>query len=35
LLEGRELPDFLDFQSWCLAERNEARTLRMKLLKGK
>lgn len=28
LLEGLELPDFDDYQAWCLAEREELRALR-------
>ncbi|HSQ00550.1 MAG TPA: AAA family ATPase, partial [Candidatus Dormibacteraeota bacterium] len=32
LLEGLELPDFLEFQSWCIAAREEARALHARLL---
>jgi DNA-binding SARP family transcriptional activator/predicted ATPase len=32
LLEGLDLDDFLDFQSWCVAEREEARKLQANLL---
>ena len=31
-LEGLELPDFLEFQSWCLALREECRELHARLL---
>jgi DNA-binding SARP family transcriptional activator len=31
-LEGLELPDFHDFQAWCVAEREEARTLQARIL---
>lgn len=31
-LEGLDLPDFHDFQAWCVAEREEARTLQAKIL---
>lgn len=31
-LEGLELPDCYEFHSWCIAEREEARRLRSKLL---
>jgi DNA-binding SARP family transcriptional activator/pimeloyl-ACP methyl ester carboxylesterase len=31
-LEGLELPDCLEFQSWCTAEREAARRLRVRLL---
>jgi DNA-binding SARP family transcriptional activator len=31
-LEGLELPDFLEFQSWCLALREESRALHARLL---
>jgi DNA-binding SARP family transcriptional activator len=32
LLEGLDLGDFLDFQAWCVAEREEARTLHARVL---
>jgi DNA-binding SARP family transcriptional activator len=32
LLEGLDLGDFLDFQAWCVAEREEARKLHATLL---
>ena len=31
-LEGLELPDFLEFQTWCIAVREEARALHARLL---
>ena len=31
-LEGLELPDFLEFQTWCIAVREEARGLHARLL---
>jgi DNA-binding SARP family transcriptional activator len=31
-LEGLELPDFLEFQSWCIGVREEARALHARLL---
>jgi DNA-binding SARP family transcriptional activator len=31
-LEGLDLPDCQEFQSWCLAEREETRRLRVRLL---
>ncbi|MGD8395085.1 MAG: AAA family ATPase, partial [Candidatus Eiseniibacteriota bacterium] len=31
-LEGLELPDYQEFQAWCMAEREAARTLRTRLL---
>ena len=31
-LEGLELPDFFEFQSWCVAEREQARLLHARLL---
>ena len=34
LLEGLDLGDFLDFQAWCVAEREEARTLHATLLRA-
>ena len=33
LLEGLDLGDFLDFQAWCVAEREEARKLHATLLR--
>jgi DNA-binding SARP family transcriptional activator/predicted ATPase len=33
LLEGLDLADFLDFQAWCVAEREEARKLHATLLR--
>lgn len=33
LLEGLELPDFDDYQAWCLAEREELRVLRADMLR--
>jgi DNA-binding SARP family transcriptional activator len=33
LLEGLDLGDFLDFQAWCVAEREEARKLHAALLR--
>jgi pimeloyl-ACP methyl ester carboxylesterase/DNA-binding SARP family transcriptional activator len=32
LLEGLNLPDYHEFNSWCIAEREEARRLRSRLL---
>ena len=34
LLEGLDLGDFLDFQAWCVAEREEARKLHATLLRA-
>jgi DNA-binding SARP family transcriptional activator len=34
LLEGLELGDFLDFQAWCAAEREEARKLHAAVLRA-
>src|SRR5512134_2792073 len=34
LLEGLDLGDFLDFQAWCVAEREEARKLQATLLRA-
>jgi DNA-binding SARP family transcriptional activator len=34
LLEGLDLGDFLDFQAWCVAEREEARKLHGTLLRA-
>ncbi|HSD28151.1 MAG TPA: AAA family ATPase, partial [Vicinamibacteria bacterium] len=34
LLEGLDLADFLDFQAWCVAEREEARKLHARLLRA-
>ncbi len=34
LLEGLDLGDFLDFEAWCVAEREEARTLHGTLLRA-
>ena len=34
LLEGLDLGDFLDFQAWCVAEREEARLLHATLLRA-
>ena len=34
LLEGLDLGDFLDFQAWCVAEREEARKLHAKVLRA-
>jgi DNA-binding SARP family transcriptional activator len=34
LLEGLNLDDFLDFQGWCIAEREEARKLRANVLRA-
>jgi len=34
LLEGLELDDFLDFQAWCVAEREESRKLHATLLRA-
>lgn len=31
-LEGSDLPDYHDFQAWCVAEREEARQLQSKIL---
>jgi len=31
-LEGLDLPDFDDYQAWCIAEREEARKLRARIL---
>jgi DNA-binding SARP family transcriptional activator/tetratricopeptide (TPR) repeat protein/DNA polymerase III delta prime subunit len=31
-LEGLELPDFDEFQAWCIAEREQSRRLRVELL---
>jgi TolB-like protein len=31
-LEGHDLPDCHDFQAWCIAEREEARALRLRVL---
>ena len=31
-LEGFELPDFLDFQAWCIAERDRSRSDRSAIL---
>ena len=33
-LEGLELPDCHEFQSWCTGEREETRRLRVRLLAG-
>jgi len=33
-LEGIDLPDCHEFQSWCIGEREEARRLRVRLLKA-
>lgn len=32
-LEGLELPDFHEFQAWCVAEREEARLLHVRILR--
>lgn len=34
LLEGLELPEFHEFQAWCLAEREQARRIHVKLLQA-
>jgi DNA-binding SARP family transcriptional activator len=34
LLEGLELGEFLDFQAWCVAEREEARKLHARVLRA-
>jgi len=34
LLEGLDLGEFLDFQAWCVAEREEARKLHARLLRA-
>jgi class 3 adenylate cyclase/DNA-binding SARP family transcriptional activator len=34
LLEGLELPDFLDFHAWCIAERESARSLHESVLRA-
>jgi DNA-binding SARP family transcriptional activator len=34
LLEGLDLGDFLDFQAWCVAEREEARKLHARVLRA-
>ncbi|MEW6268840.1 MAG: BTAD domain-containing putative transcriptional regulator, partial [Thermodesulfobacteriota bacterium] len=34
LLEGLELPDFLDFHAWCVAERESARSLHERVLRA-
>lgn len=34
LLEGLDLPDFAEYQAWCVAEREEVRVLRAKVLRA-